>query len=300
VDINQKILLTGASGWIGKSFLEVYESNFGPEITQANICATSSVKKEITLESGTIIQSLPLSDEIHLNRKYRGIVHLAALTRDKVTKYENSEYVYKNMELLSHTLQAVDKGIDWLICVSSGAVFKSNKIEFENDMNSNPYGFYKRLEEMIFSNLHTRQNFTFVCPRLWGGTGRDMKSHQNYAFGSFIKDALEKNQIVIKSGHKVYRKYIDTRDLMNLCLKMVQNKETKIFNSGGPLIEIGDLAKKISIELQEAKVIRNSVIEESDDHYYPTDSDIEVLFHNYNLKYSSIEEQIKNTIKSLK
>jgi nucleoside-diphosphate-sugar epimerase len=299
VNINQKILLTGASGWIGKSFLEVYESNFGPEITQANICATSSVKKEIKLESGTIIKSLPLGEEIHLNRKYSGIVHLAALTRDKVSQYDNSEYIYKNMELLSYTLQAVDKGIDWLICVSSGAVFKGNKIEFENNISSNPYGFYKRIEEIIFSNLQTSQNFTFVCPRLWGGTGKDMKNHQNYAFGSFIKDALEKNQIVIKSGHKVYRKYIDTRDLMNLCIKMVQNNETKIFNSGGPLIEIGELAKKISVELPGAKVIRNSLIEDNDDHYYPTDSEIEELFHNYNLKYLSIEEQIKNTISSL-
>jgi nucleoside-diphosphate-sugar epimerase len=299
VDIDQKILLTGASGWIGKSFLEVYESNFGPEITQANICATSSVKKEIKLESGTIIKTLPLGDEINLNRKYGGIVHLAALTKDKVNQHDNSEYIYKNMELLSFTLQAVDKGIDWLICVSSGAVFKSNKIEFENDINSNPYGFYKRLEETIFSNLQTKQNFTFVCPRLWGGTGKDMKSHQNYAFGSFIKDALEKNQIVIKSGHKVYRKYIDTRDLMNLCLKMVQNNETKIFNSGGPLIEIGELAKKISIELPGIKIIRNSLIEKNNDHYYPNDSEIEELFHKYNLKYFTIEEQIKNTLRSL-
>ena len=299
MDIDQKILLTGASGWIGKSFLEVYESNFGPEITQASICATSSAKKEIKLESGTIIRTLPLRNEINLNRKYAGIVHLAALTRDKVSNYDNSEYIYKNMELLSFALQAVDRGIDWLICVSSGAVFKNNKIEFENNMNSNPYGFYKRLEEMIFSDLQTMHNFTFVCPRLWGGTGKDMKSHQNYAFGSFIKEAIEKNEIVIKSGHKVYRKYIDTRELMNLCLKMVQNKETRIFNSGGPLIEIGELAKKISLELQGAKIIRNLVIEEKDDHYYPTDSDIDELFHNYNLKYSSIEEQIKNTIRSL-
>ncbi len=297
--INQKILLTGASGWIGKSFLEVYENSFGTEITQANICATSSVKKEIRLESGTIIRTLPLSDEIHLNRKYSGIVHLAALTRDKVSHYGNSEYLYKNMELLSFALQAVDRGIDWLICVSSGAVFKNNKTEFENNINSNPYGFYKRIEESIFSNLQTSHKFTFVCPRLWGGTGKDMKSHQNYAFGSFIKEAIEKNEIVIKSAHKVYRKYIDTRELMNLCIKMVQNKETRIFNSGGPLIEIGELAKKISTELQGAKVIRNLVVEENDDHYYPTDSEVDDLFHNYNLKYSSIEEQIKNTIRSL-
>jgi len=299
VDINQKILLTGASGWIGKSFLEVYESTFGSEITQANICATSSNKKEIKLESGTIIKTLLLTDEINLNRKYSGIVHLAALTRDKVKNYDNSDYIYKNMELLSFTLQALERGIDWLICVSSGAVFKSNKIEFENNLNSNPYGFYKRLEEIIFLNLQTRHNFTFICPRLWGGTGKDMKNHQNYAFGGFIKDAIEKNEISIKSGHRVYRKYIDTRELMNLCLKMVQNKETKIFNSGGPLIEIGDLAKMISIELRGVKVVRNSVIEEKDDHYYPTDSEIDELFHNYNLKYSSIEEQIKNTIRSL-
>jgi nucleoside-diphosphate-sugar epimerase len=299
VDIDQKILLTGASGWIGKSFLEVYENNFGPKVTQANICATSSVGKEIKLESGTVIKSLSLSDEILLNRKYSGIVHLAALTKDKVSQYDNSEYFYKNMELLSFTLQAVEKGIDWLISVSSGAVFKSNKIEFENDINSNPYGFYKRLEEMILSNLQTRHNFTFVCPRLWGGTGKDMKSHQNYAFGSFIKDAIEKNEIVIKSGHRVYRKYIDTRELMNLCIKMIQNKESKIFNSGGPKIEIGELAKKISIEIHGAQVVRSSDIEESDDHYYPTDSEIDDLFHKYNLKFSSIEDQIKNTIRSL-
>ena len=79
MNIDQKILLTGASGWIGKSFLEVYESNFGPEITQANICATSSVKKEIKLESGTIIKSLPLGEEIHLNRNIINIKYIFAI-----------------------------------------------------------------------------------------------------------------------------------------------------------------------------------------------------------------------------
>jgi nucleoside-diphosphate-sugar epimerase len=299
VDINQKILLTGASGWIGKSFLEVYESLFGPELTQTNINATSSVKKEITLESGTIIKSIPLVEEIGLNKKYSGIVHLAALTRDKVSNYDNSEYFYRNMEILSLTLKAIDRGVDWLLCVSSGAVFKENKIEFDNDITTNPYGFYKRLEEIIFERLQETYNFVFVCPRLWGGTGSDMKSHQNYAFGSFVKDAVEKKEIVINSGHKVYRRYIDTRDLMNLCLKMIQNNENRTFNSGGPIIEIGELAKKISIELQGVAIVRNLKIEKPDDHYYPTDLEIDELFNKYDLTYSSIEEQIKKTIRSL-
>ncbi len=299
MDINQKILLTGASGWIGKSFLEVYENIYGPELTQSNIIATSSAKKDIKLESGTIIKSLPLTEEIGLNKKYSGIVHLAALTRDKVSIYNNSEYFYKNMEILSLTLKALDRGVDWLICVSSGAVFKNNKIEFDNDINSNPYGFYKRLEEMIFKNLQETSNFVFVCPRLWGGTGSDMKSHQNYAFGSFVKDALEKKEIVVNSGHKVYRRYIDTRDLMNLCLRMVQKNESRTFNSGGPIIEIGELAKKISIELQGVTVVRAKKVDKPDDHYYPTDLEIDELFNKYKLTYSSIEEQIKKTIKSL-
>ena len=299
MDINQKILLTGASGWIGKSFLEVYESLFGPELTQTNINATSSVKKEITLESGTIIKSIPLVEEIGLNKKYSGIVHLAALTRDKVSNYDNSEYFYRNMEILSLTLKAIDRGVDWLLCVSSGAVFKENKIEFDNDITTNPYGFYKRLEEIIFERLQETYNFVFVCPRLWGGTGSDMKSHQNYAFGSFVKDAVEKKEIVINSGHKVYRRYIDTRDLMNLCLKMIQNNENRTFNSGGPIIEIGELAKKISIELQGVAIVRNLKIEKPDDHYYPTDLEIDELFNKYDLTYSSIEEQIKKTIRSL-
>lgn len=299
MDINQKILLTGASGWIGKSFLEVYENLYGPELTQANISATSSVKKEIELESGTIIKSLPLTEEISLNKKYGGIVHLAALTRDKLSQYNNSEYFYRNMEILSLTLNALDRGVDWSICVSSGAVFRSNKIEFDNDINSNPYGFYKRLEEVIFKKLQETQNFVFVCPRLWGATGSDMKSHQNYAFGSFIKDAIEQKEIVINSGHKVYRRYIDTRDLMNLCLKMIQNNESQTFNSGGPLIEIGELANKISVELPGVTIVRNQKVENPDDHYYPTDMEIDSLFSKYDLKYSSIEEQIKKTIRSL-
>ena len=59
------------------------------------------------------------------------------------------------------------------------------------------------------------------------------------------------------------------------------------------------MAKKISIEIHGAQVVRSSDIEESDDHYYPTDLEIDDLFHKYNLKFSSIEDQIKNTIRSL-
>lgn len=297
------ILVTGATGWLGKSFLEVYENSYGKESLTKKIIATASSDKYLELDSGTKIKVKKLSELNLSDLKLDGIAHFAALTRDKIHDYKIEEYVFRNMQLLSFILKSIDSNLKWFITISSGAAIKpvTNRLDF--DLETNPYGFQKSIEELLLSKLSKELDFTLVIPRLWGASGKDMKSHNNYALGQFLLGAMSDERVIkIKSSHKVFRKYVDTRDLMNLCLKMVENSESGIFNSGGSLLELGDLSKEISKIIPNVKIEREIAVEtkNSDDMYYPKDNEMSLLCEKYDVKLSNIHEQIKNTIKSLK
>lgn len=297
------ILVTGATGWLGKSFLEVYEKIYGKESLKQKIIATASIDKHLELESGTKVYVNKLSEVNLSGVNLEGVAHFAALTRDKVKINKIEDYVFENMQLFSHVLKLLNSELIWLLSVSSGAAIKLGENKLDFDIKTNPYGFQKSIEELVFAKLSKHFNFTLVMPRLWGASGKDMKSHKNYALGQFLLGATSTEKVIkINSAHKVYRKYVDTRELMTLCIKMIENSESKIFNSGGDLVEIEELAKVIASLIPDVKIEREEINKNQiqDDMYYPKDNEMNMLCEKYNIKLSNIKNQIINTIESIK
>jgi hypothetical protein len=134
-----------------------------------------------------------------------------------------------------------------------------------------------------------------VINRLWGLSGSDVKNIEPYALYEFIKKAQENSTIEIQSKNLVFRRYVNDRQLMRLLLKLGLASESHLFDSGGPLIEVEDLARLVVRTLNSKSNIskRNIDPQVVKDEYYPKNSKFEEIFAlNMSETLLSLEEQI--------
>ena len=289
------ITVTGASGWLGKSTLEIVRAS-GHDMSK--VVALASTKKDIVLDDGLIINAHPITDPPDQIQETEILIHLAYLTRDKVGTVGYDRYVLTNLDLTSIALSWLASfQIKSFITVSSGARNDQSTGAPETNIRSNPYGFLKRVDELVFEEECKRRGITSVVARLWGATGLDMMDAEKYAIGNFVMSALKNQKIEISSGHKVVRRYVDSREFMQVCTQLANSGLSANFDSGGPEIEIGQLANEISRQLgSKIEISRPLASDRHDDLYFPKSKDFEEFARILNVKLSSIQEQISNTI----
>ena len=285
------ILITGINGWLGKSFINI-ASNNGKNHKLVGL--TSSDKTHIIFNMLSDKIEVPLKNFWNYNNpndEVEGLVHLAFLTRDKLKKMRISEYVDKNRQITQRACSLIlDHKPKWVLTVSSGAV--------QNSDESNFYGQLKLEEEIALNNACNSSGSTLVIGRLWGATGFLMPINRNYAISDFICQALETQRIIINSENEVWRRYVDADQFMHLLHIKALAGDSVIINSGGPKVEIGDLAKKIAFNLGiKDQVFRNLKTDSPliDDYFFSGD-EYELALNKIGITPKSIDEQISDTI----
>jgi nucleoside-diphosphate-sugar epimerase len=282
-----RIAITGASGWLGRATIAtLLESGVQPN----DIECFSSEKKSIRIENKEF-QSHPLY-ELQNHQDIEVFVHLAFLTRDKASKADLSSYSSINQEITRLACNFIDRNKPRsVITISSGAVFDPpNYTTLAENFDFNPYGYLKIEEEKRLFDACLRSESNLVINRLWGLSGQDIQNVKPYALAEFIFKARTGSAIEVKSSHKVWRRYVDARELMALCLAVAASGSNSTFNSGGPLVEIGELAQLVVETLDSSsRIIRKFDVESGKpDNYYPNDQSYEDLLWKY-LKINPLE-----------
>ena len=297
-----KVLVTGATGWLGRETVaRVLEGKF-EGITQSDLLLASSNGRDLELESVGVYPTVALENLSHREstNSLEGLVHLAFITKDKTTQYRFSEYVAKNIELISAACEIIERDKPkWVVVVSSGAIIDRETLEIENNVVRNPYGFCKRIEEALIAESARKVGANIVIGRLWGGTGLYMPVKRAYAISDFIESAKESGAIRINSGGDVIRRYCDAGDFMEVLVRSAIQGDTTTLDSGGSIIEVGELAKLISARLGEISISRSEVPTAVDD-YYPRGSEFEELAKSVGVQLHGIDEQVLRTLKSHK
>ena len=274
-----KVLVTGATGWLGRETVaRVIEGKF-EGITKSDLLLASSNGRDLELDSLGVYPTVALENLSHREstNSIEGLVHLAFITKDKTTQYSFSEYVAKNIELISAACEIIERDKPkWVVVVSSGAIIDRATLEIENNVVRNPYGFCKRIEEALIAESARKVGANIVIGRLWGGTGLYMPVKRAYAISDFIESAKEKNAISVNSGGDVIRRYCDAGDFMEVLIRAALKGETTTIDSGGSIIEVGELAKLISARLGQIPITRSQTPTPLDD-YYPRGSAFEDL-----------------------
>ena len=299
---SSKVLITGATGWLGReTFARVIEGKF-EGITQSDLLLASSNGRDLELDSLGVYPTVALENLSHREstNSFEGLVHLAFITKDKTTQYSFSEYVAKNIELISAACEIIERDKPkWVVVVSSGAIIDRATLEIENNVVRNPYGFCKRIEEALIAESARKVGANIVIGRLWGGTGLYMPVKRAYAISDFIESAKESGAIRINSGGEVIRRYCDAGDFMEVLVRSAIQGDTTTLDSGGSIIEVGELAKLISARLGEISISRSEVPTAVDD-YYPRGSEFEELAKSVGVQLHGIDEQVLRTLKSHK
>ena len=299
---SSKVLITGATGWLGRETVaRVIEGKF-ESIAKTDLLLASSNGRDLELDSLGVYPTVALENLSHREstNSIEGLVHLAFITKDKTTQYSFSEYVAKNIELISAACEIIERDKPkWVVVVSSGAIIDRATLEIENNVVRNPYGFCKRIEEALIAESARKVGANIVIGRLWGGTGLYMPVKRAYAISDFIESAKESGAIRINSGGDVIRRYCDAGDFMEVLVRSAIQGDTTTLDSGGSIIEVGELAKLISARLGEISISRSEVPTAVDD-YYPRGSEFEELAKSVGVQLHGIDEQVLRTLKSHK
>ncbi len=294
------VIVSGANGWLGRSSLwslsQIQESNL--------IYAVTRTRMKI-INDNLNIKSLNYNDVLLENFVVDGFIHLPFITRDKVGIEPENNYISENLKLISWALEVLRKHKPkWIISISSGAVYKNGNNtsnELELDVEKNPYGFLKNIEETLIKTEAEKIHSNYVCARLWGATGEDIQNYKPYAIGDFISSALKTNVINVKSTTNIKRNFVDTRQLMTILIKEAIAGNDLTIDSYGNEISIRDLAQKVGSAFVGCSVLMPEKLEtDNSDKYVPLTDDFLKLYPKWGIQKLTIDEQISATIKGMK
>jgi len=228
---NARVIVTGASGWFGRTFVD--------QLLKANIpflCLGSHRRLEVF--SGKQVEIYTYDDGVCQEFAPTVVADFAFLTRDKTEVMSPKEYVETNRRLTDQALGlARIDSVRALITTSSGA-----------SMHGKPdsYGQLKLEAEDRFRDETAKLDKSWVNMRAWSVSGPFIRNINGYAFSKFVHNATLEGKICIESPHMVFRRYVDVGDLINVALKLAfSGRFTGSIDSGGELVELEQLAYRI-------------------------------------------------------
>ena len=248
----EKIFLTGGTGFFGKSILDMLKAGYKND-TQFVILSRDPQKfladfpeysnlGNMRFIAGDV-RNFPFPDE-----KFDGIIHAAT---PAVTTLQPGEMRSIIIDGTRHVLDfAKVCGAKKLLFTSSGAVYgplPPGMTNVPEDFPCKPvteYGIAKlEAEKMCLnSGISTRiaRCFAFLGPRL----ALDI----HFAIGNFIRNGLNRENIIINGDGTPYRSYLYADDLVRWLFAVYGcGHEGAVFNVGSPHgLSIADLARKVA------------------------------------------------------
>lgn len=244
----ERFAVTGASGWLGRTTLELLAGALGPERFRDQVAGFASTSRTVTLRDATVVHLEPLDLLAHLVPAPTHILHFAYLTRDRVADLGVPDYIRTNLAITAAVVGAIERFHPRGVFVtSSGAVYEPDGT-FATDAAANPYGTLKHLEELALRRAAADVGARSVVTRIFSLSGAYMTKPQLYALGDLILQALEGGPMIIRAHGPVERSYCAASDVIALalaCLLRVDTGDDVVFDSSGEVTEISELAERV-------------------------------------------------------
>lgn len=296
----RRIVITGASGWIGRATLELLHNTLGPGAFAERVYAFGSTRRTIDIRDGLTVEQQALADIGQLSPSPSLLLHLAFLTKDRVSGMHEADYCRANRALSSTVLEALG-------AIDARAVFvaSSGAAAFANDPGAAPamqlYGSLKKADEDTFANWVEASGRRAVICRIFALSGPHINKHDNYALASFIKDALAGRPIAIRANHPVLRSYVAIRELMSLVFALMLASDVGVvrFESGGEPMEMQEIAEAVSRVVGKVPVLRAAPIGDIADRYCGDSAAYHELLEKSGIPFVTFERQVMETAQFL-
>ena len=289
-----RILVTGASGWLGTATLALLHDALGPQFHDRVRCFGSRQRALALADSGTIDQH-PLEALGHLPSAPSLLLHFAFLTKDRAEEMDEAEYRTANGKIGQAVLDCIDRiGVEAAFVASSGAAAVAESANASAAMRL--YGSLKRDAEDAFAEWAQRQGKGLVLARIFNLSGPHINKLSSYALASFIVDALAGGPIRIRAPHEVVRGYVAVRELMSLAFGLLLRRGPGItrFDSGGEPVELGVLGEVVAAQFGGCAVERPERII-GEDRYLGNDVGYRALLLTEGIEAVPLAQQIAET-----
>ena len=259
---NSRILVTGASGMLAKyivlTLIELNKSILNNSLTiyllSRHECSSIyGPSKNIKY----IIQDV--SEPLPNIKKLDYIIHAASKAAPKIYLANKIDTLKTNILGLFNVLNLATKDTKGILYFSSGEVYglinssdkiKENKICFTDHLSDrSSYAEAKKTGETICINYYNEKKYPINIVRLFHTFGPGLNVNDGRVFSDFIKDAVQKKEIIIKGDPDVVRPLLYIKDATIMFFKILLSKKSgEIYNIANPknLITVKEMAKLTS------------------------------------------------------
>lgn len=225
-----RLLLLGAGGWFGTTLRSVLEGTRRP----TSLCIAS--KARINVSTGSTWQLEAWDTEKVRKFSPTIVVNFAFLTKERVAIEGEAHYREVNERLMAQFAEAIAlPEVRGILTTSSGAAVTEPE---------HPYGEMKLEEERLAIDAASAVCGSVVA-RTYSVSGPYVRRPLDYAFSSFVYQAL-RGRITITASGPVYRRYVDAAEYLSVCLTQALEGRSGVVESGGELVELGDLAGRVA------------------------------------------------------
>jgi len=241
------IVVTGASGWVGRTVLEHLARLLPKEEFQFRLRAFSSQGGFIRLVDGQTIETQPLSalPSLAYTEGFSFLLHAAFLTPDRFTALGLDSYTAINRSITKLVESAVSSTpAVRVVHFSSGAAACIESNQFLSSASTQLYGALKLEEEKRLQAIAS----TLVL-RIYALSGRHIREPRRYALGDFIAQALLENSLQVQSRSPVVRGYVHAGCLAELAIKWLFSDlvpPVKAVNAVTHEVNLIDLARTVA------------------------------------------------------
>jgi len=279
------VLVTGAGGWFGRTAIAMTRE------AGLELLATGSKDQQIEIDGESqAVQAQSL--EVISAFKPTVVIDTAFVTRERLPILGHKTYIETNQKLIDQSLEvAALPSVRKYIGFSSGAT-KHLAGHTSFSLEENPYAAQKRIYESKISEIAANLHSDISVARVWSVTGSYCTKPGAFAFTDFIAQA-KLGLIEIKAKHLVYRRYCALEDVLALAMLPSAPGGNPIFNTGGDLIELGELAK-IVVDLvnPNAEIRRQIDPQLTPDNYHSDSKEWGELVQSAKVTNDSISDQV--------
>ncbi len=273
---NKTIMITGATGLVGRYLIEVLLRRNRLYNAHIKIIAVTRNKETfsdrfngvIGIENAEVYEH-DVQEPCHYDRRIDYIVHMASNTHPRL--YASDPIGTEMINILGsyHLLELAAKNPDCrFVFTSSGDIYGDNRTDKEYlseedcgyiNCNTLRAGYIegKRASEALCNAFHEKKGVDYVISRLCRIYGPTMNLSDSKAISQFIINAVNRENIVLKSRGLQTFSYLYVFDVITALLTVITNGKT------GEAYNIADNEQVISLsglagilaEIAESKVI---------------------------------------------
>lgn len=295
----ERFAVTGASGWLGQTALELLARALGPTRFRESVTGFASANRVVTLRDGMMVHLRPLEELPRVTPAPTHLLHFAFLTRDRLAELGLPAFVLANLAITATVVGAIEAHRPLgVFTTSSGAVYASDG-SFVTDVKANPYGALKYIEELAVRRAAADAGGRSIVTRIFSLGGAYMTKPQLYALGDLVLQALAGGPIKIRASGRIERSYCAATDVvtLGLCCLLRDSCDDLQFDSGGEVIEVGQLAQRVRsvLGLPDIGIERPGDREAADDRYVGDGSRMLSVASHYGVTLQSLDEQVRET-----